>query len=66
MIKLLKNSPLAIDRDEILVAGEKEFEYEAFNNIHGVPLIHPIVEDLIKEGEKIGVQFPMDKVLNNK
>jgi len=65
MITLLKNSPLAVDRDEILVAGQKEFEYQKYNNIHGVPIIKPIVDDLIKEGEKIGVAFPMDKILNN-
>ena len=44
-------------RDEIHVAGEKEFEYAEFNEIHGVPLIKPIVDDLIMEGEKIGVPF---------
>jgi LDH2 family malate/lactate/ureidoglycolate dehydrogenase len=57
MITLLKQSPLAVGRDEILVAGEKEFQYAEFNEIHGVPLIKPIVDDLVKEGEKIGVPF---------
>jgi len=59
MIHLLKNSPLATGREEILVAGEKEFEYEKYNETHGVPLIKPIVDDLVKEGEKIGVDFPV-------
>jgi L-2-hydroxycarboxylate dehydrogenase (NAD+) len=62
MIKLLKNSPLATGSNEILVAGEKEFEYEKFNNIHGVPLIRPIVDDLIMEGDKIGVPFDLSPV----
>ncbi len=57
MIALLKQSPLAVGRDEILVAGEKEFQYAEFNEIHGVPLIKPIVDDLVMEGEKIGVPF---------
>lgn len=57
MFQLLKNSPIAIGRDEILVAGEKEFEYAAYNEEHGVPLIKPIVEDLRKEGERVGVPF---------
>jgi len=65
MITLIKNSPLAAGRDEIMVAGEKEFEYAEYNSINGVPLIHPIVEDLLKEGEKIGVNFPIEKALNN-
>jgi len=45
MIALLKRSPLAVGRDEILVAGEKEFLYEKFNHVHGVPLVKPIVDD---------------------
>lgn len=57
MIELLKKSPLAVGRDEILVAGEKEFQYAEFNEIHGVPLIKPIVDDLVRDGEKIGVPF---------
>jgi LDH2 family malate/lactate/ureidoglycolate dehydrogenase len=57
MISLLKLSPLAEGRNEILVAGEKEFEYEKYNQIHGVPLMKPIIDDLTKEGEKIGVAF---------
>jgi L-2-hydroxycarboxylate dehydrogenase (NAD+) len=62
MITMLKNSPLALGRDEILVAGEKEFEYAEFNRIHGVPLHKPIVDDLIREGEKIGVSFDLKHV----
>jgi L-2-hydroxycarboxylate dehydrogenase (NAD+) len=57
MIELVKQSPLAVGREEILVAGEKEFEYTKFNFKHGVPLIKPIVDDLMAEGEKIGVPF---------
>ena len=59
MIHLSKNSPLAEGRDEIHIAGEKEFEYENYNRVHGVPLIQPIIDDLVKEGEKIGVAFPV-------
>jgi LDH2 family malate/lactate/ureidoglycolate dehydrogenase len=57
MFALLKNSPIAVGRDEILVAGEKEFDYANYNREHGVPLIRPIVEDLKKEGERVGVPF---------
>lgn len=59
MIQLLKSSPLAVGREEILVAGEPEFNFAKFNKIHGVPLIKPIVDDLVKEGEKIGVPFDL-------
>jgi len=64
MITILKNSPLAIDHDEILVAGEKEFKFAEFNSAHGVPLIKPTIDELIKEGERVGVNFPIDKTLN--
>ncbi len=57
MISLLKKSPLAVGSKEILIAGEKEFEYAKFNQEHGVPLIKPIVDDLTREGEKIAVPF---------
>jgi len=63
MIDLLKASPLAVGCDEILVAGEKEFEYAKFNREHGVPLIKPIVDDLVREGEKIGVPFDCPPVM---
>jgi L-2-hydroxycarboxylate dehydrogenase (NAD+) len=62
MIRLLKRSPLASGREEILVAGEPEFEYAKFNSIHGVPLVKPIVDDLIKDGEKLGVPFNLAPV----
>lgn len=64
MIRLLKTSPLAVDRDEILVAGTKEFEYQKYNEVNGVPLIQPIVDDLMKEAEKVGVDFPLEKAIN--
>ncbi|MCX6251935.1 MAG: Ldh family oxidoreductase [Bacteroidetes bacterium] len=65
MIALLKRSPLAVGRDEIMVAGEPEFEYAKFNLEHGVPLHKPIVDDLIADGEKIGVQFDLVPVTVN-
>ena len=62
MIQLLKSSPLAVGADDIKVAGEKEFEYARFNEKHGVPLIKPIVDDLVKDGDKIGVPFDCEQV----
>jgi len=64
MITLLKQSPLAVGREEILVAGEKEFEDAKFNRTHGVPLMKPIVDDLKAEGEKIGVPFDAEPLLD--
>jgi L-2-hydroxycarboxylate dehydrogenase (NAD+) len=66
MIDLLKASPLAKGRDEILVAGEKEFEMAEYNEKHGVPIIKPIIDDLITEGAKIGVPFDLKPVESTK
>lgn len=62
MIYILKESPLANNKEKILVAGEKEFEFEKYNMEHGVPLIKPIVDDLIMEGDKIGIAFDLEPV----
>jgi L-2-hydroxycarboxylate dehydrogenase (NAD+) len=59
MITLLKSSPLAQGQEKIMVAGEPEFAYARYSREHGVPLIKPIVDDLIREGEKIGVAFDL-------
>jgi L-2-hydroxycarboxylate dehydrogenase (NAD+) len=59
MIEILKNAPLATGREEILIAGEKEFNYARFNQRFGVPMIKPIVDDLKAEGERVGVPFDL-------
>jgi LDH2 family malate/lactate/ureidoglycolate dehydrogenase len=63
MIAMLKSSPLAVGRDEILIAGEPEFLMEKYNREHGVPLIKPIVDDMKSAGEKVGVTFDLKQVM---
>ncbi len=57
LIEELKNAPRAKGKEKIYVAGEKEFESEAYNRKHGVPLLKAVVKDLKKNGEKVGVPF---------
>jgi len=57
VIKMLKDAPKAPGHDRIYIAGEKEFDNEKYNLEHGVPIIAPVIEDLKKDGEKMGVPF---------
>ena len=58
MIQILQDAPKAAGQDRIYIAGEKEFELEAYNREYGVPLIRQIVDDLQIEADKAGVPFP--------
>ena len=62
IVALLKQSPLAVGREEILIAGEPEFLMEQYNREHGVPLIKPIVDDMIAAGKEAGVEFGLKQV----
>ncbi|MCL4377343.1 MAG: Ldh family oxidoreductase [Actinobacteria bacterium] len=62
MIELLKNSPKAEGHDRIYIAGEKEFETAKFNEEHGVPIIKKVIENLRKDGERIGVKFDLEPI----
>ena len=57
MIKMLKAAPKAPGHDRIYVAGEKEYEKMHANEKIGIPFITPVIEDLKKDGEKMGVPF---------
>jgi LDH2 family malate/lactate/ureidoglycolate dehydrogenase len=62
VIQMLKNAPKAPGHDRIYIAGEKEFEKEKYNSEHGVPIIAPVIEDLKKDGEKLGVPFDVEPI----
>jgi len=62
MIKLLKNSPKASGHDRIYVAGEKEFEIAEYNEKNGIPVLKKVVEELKKNGERLGVPFNLEPV----
>jgi L-2-hydroxycarboxylate dehydrogenase (NAD+) len=62
MIELLKGSPKAEGHDRIYIAGEKEFETAKFNETHGVPIIKKVIENLKKDGQRIGVEFDLKPI----
>jgi LDH2 family malate/lactate/ureidoglycolate dehydrogenase len=59
MIRLLKESPKAKGRDTIYVAGEKEFETAKYNRENGVPVLEPVVRDLVSNGRRLGIPFEL-------
>ena len=63
MIKLLKNSPKAAGLDRIYIAGEKEFETAKYNEKYGVPMLKKVIENLKKDGERIGVTFDIKPLM---
>ncbi len=61
-IRMLKEAPKAKGEERIYIAGEKEFLSYKDNIEKGVPLIAPVVEDLRKAGEEIGVPFTISPI----
>jgi LDH2 family malate/lactate/ureidoglycolate dehydrogenase len=61
-ILMLKNSPPAKGQNRIYIAGEKEYEMAKSNQQQGVPIIAPVIEDLKKAGDEIGVPFDVKPV----
>ena len=57
VIEMLKEAPKAPGHDRIYIAGEKEYNNAKYNEEHGVPVIAPVIEDLKKDGERMGVPF---------
>lgn len=57
MIKLLIQSPKIEGKDRIFVAGEKEFEATKYNQEHGVPVLKSVVDELVKNGKRLGIPF---------
>ncbi|MBN1298132.1 MAG: Ldh family oxidoreductase, partial [Actinobacteria bacterium] len=62
MITLLKQSPKADGHDKILIAGEKEFENAKYNEKYGVPVIRPVVEELISNGKRLEIPFELSPI----
>lgn len=58
LILTLQEGPLAAGQQRIYIAGEKEYELERYNEAHGVPLLQPIIDDLVAEARETGINFP--------
>jgi LDH2 family malate/lactate/ureidoglycolate dehydrogenase len=62
IVTMLKQSPKAAGHDRIYVAGEKEFEIAEHNRKHGIPVIKPVVDELVKNGKRLGIPFELKQI----
>lgn len=62
LIAKLKNAPKAKGQTRIYIAGEKEFEMANYNQKHGVPILASVVDEIKKQGEKLGVPFNLKPI----
>jgi len=61
-ISMLKASPKSEGQDRIYIAGEKEYEAYEYNTKKGVPIIDKVIEDLKRDGKRVGVPFDVEPV----
>lgn len=62
IITMLKESPKAAGHDRIYVAGEKEFEIAEYNSQNGIPVLKPVVDELVKNGNRLGIPFELKPI----
>ena len=62
IIKMLKDSPKAEGKDRIYIAGEKEFDTAEYNKKHGVPVIKPVIDELMQNGRRLGIPFQLKPI----
>jgi len=65
LVEILKNSPKAKGKDRIYIAGEKEFENAEKNKTLGIPLMMKVLNDLKKDGDRVGVPFTAKPVMKD-
>ncbi len=56
-IQTFRAAPSRVAEQPVLIPGDPERAAEADRRAHGIPLLAPVVEDLVKLGEKLGVAF---------
>jgi LDH2 family malate/lactate/ureidoglycolate dehydrogenase len=57
----IKKLPRAANVDEIMLPGEPEERREQQRRKEGVPITSNVIEDLTKEGERVGLAFPQGR-----
>jgi len=56
-INRFRNATPAPGYERVLIPGDPEREYEAERKIKGIPIVAPVVEDLIAVGDRFGIKF---------
>ena len=60
LIRMMKDSPRAVDQERIYIAGEKEFEMAERRRTHGIALLETVVDSLKASGQLVGLPFDLD------
>lgn len=58
IVRMLKSSPPAPDTERVLAPGEIERQNEARHQVHGVPLVPSVIDQLAALGTEVNVSFP--------
>lgn len=58
-IARFRNATPIEGQEKVLIPGDPERELEAERKITGIPLIKPVIEDLILLGKRFGIEFPV-------
>jgi LDH2 family malate/lactate/ureidoglycolate dehydrogenase len=62
-IRVFRNTKTAPGTHGPLIAGDPEREAEAIRSKEGIPLIKPVVNDLLEIAEKTGILFAISRVI---
>jgi LDH2 family malate/lactate/ureidoglycolate dehydrogenase len=57
-IERFRKAKTTEDQEKVLIPGDPEREFEREREIHGIPLLDKVIEDLSDLGKKMGVPFP--------
>ena len=60
LIRMMKDSPKAVDQERIYIAGEKEVEMAERRRTQGIPLLETVVDSLKASGQLVGLPFDLD------
>ena len=60
-IRVFRNTKPAPGTSGPLIPGDPEREAEAIRSKEGIPLIKPVVDDLLEIAEKTGIPFKLEK-----
>jgi L-2-hydroxycarboxylate dehydrogenase (NAD+) len=56
-IKEFRNAPVVKGKERVLIPGDPEREFSAERQLKGIPLIEPVVRDLLELSNKLGIRF---------
>ncbi len=62
-IRIFRNTKPAPDNSGPLIPGDPEREAEAIRSKEGIPLLKPVVDDLLEIAEKTAIPFEISRLI---